>query len=483
VSVLVGRYELGQSLGSGGMATVVAGHDRMLDRPVAIKLLGRYQQPDARARLLREARAAARLHHPNVVAVYDTGEHDGQPFIVMELVRGGTLADLLRERGRLDVEEAVGIALGVLDALAVAHAAGIVHRDVKPGNVLLPHDGGVKLSDFGIAKALEDATSGLTATGTVLGTPTYLAPELIHGESAGPAADVYSVGCVLFELLTGRPPFTGESSVSVAYAHVHQPVPDVTDLRPEVPRDLATVIATAMRKQPGDRYADAAELRTALLEGPAATPVRTAVLPPPPAPGPTQPVATSTPVAAPPQRRGSSWPLVALVALVAIVGLWLLADAAGLLGDDEPDVAVDDPGAIEDGPGDAADGDTAEDPAADDPVEEEPVEEEPTEAPVDEPVDEEPVDEEPEAPAEPQTLDELIMFLAGSPMGTYGEKHEDLLEDLIELRDEQAPGQRAQEAAAIQEEVEDYVANGELDPEVGRIATRILAEEAAHTGN
>jgi eukaryotic-like serine/threonine-protein kinase len=487
VSVLASRYELGQSLGSGGMATVVAGHDRVLDRPVAIKLLGRYQQPDARARLLREARAAARLHHPNVVAVYDTGEHDGQPFIVMELVRGGTLADLLQERGRLEVEEAVGIALGVLDALAVAHAAGIVHRDVKPGNVLLPHDGGVKLSDFGIAKALEDATSGLTATGTVLGTPTYLAPELIHGESAGPASDVYSVGCVLFELLTGRPPFTGESSVSVAYAHVHQPVPDVTDLRPEVPRDLATVIATAMRKQPGDRYAAAAEMRTALLEGPAAAPARTAVLPPPPAAAPTQPVATSAPAAAPAQRRGTSWPLVALVALIAIVGLWLLADAAGLLGGAEPDVAVDDPGAG-DGAEDAADGDTAEDPAVDDPAEEEPVEEEPTDEPTDEPadeepVDEEPVDEEPEAPAEPQTLDELIMFLAGSPMGTYGEKHEDLLADLIELRDEQAPGQRAQEAAAIQEEVEDYVANGELDPEVGRIAIAILAEEAAHTGN
>lgn len=492
--VLASRYELGQVLGSGGMATVVAGHDRLLDRPVAIKLLGRHQQPDARARLLREARAAARLHHPNVVAVYDTGEHDGQPFIVMELVRGGTLADLLRQRGRLDVEEAVGIALGVLDALAVAHAAGIVHRDVKPGNVLLPDDGGVKLSDFGIAKALEDATSGLTATGTVLGTPSYLAPELISGGSAGPAADVYSVGCVLFELLAGQPPYTGESSVSVAYAHVHQPVPEVTALRPEVPRDLATVVATAMRKHPGDRYVDGAAMRTALLEGPAATPTRTAVLPPPPtAAAATEPMTSAAPAATAPSsgsRRGSRWPLVLLLAVLAIVGSWLLADAAGLVGGDGPDVAVDEPEApTGDGAGDepATDASVEDEPAGEgttDGPEEEPADEPvPDEATEEAPTEDEPIEEEPATPAEPQTLDELISYLAGSPMGTYGEKHEDLLEDLIELREERAPGQRAQEAAAIREEVEDYVADGELDPDVGRIAIRILDEEAAHTGN
>jgi eukaryotic-like serine/threonine-protein kinase len=367
VSVLVDRYELGQRLGTGGMATVVAGHDRVLDRPVAIKLLGRDQPPDARARLLREARAAARLHHPNVVAVYDTGEHDGQPFIVMEFVRGRTLADELRARGRLELEEAVGIALGILDGLAVAHAAGIVHRDVKPGNVLLPDAGGVKLSDFGIAKALEDAAAGLTATGTVLGTPNYLAPELISGGTAGPGSDVYGVGCVLFELLTGRPPYSGESAVSIAYAHVHQPVPDVTELRPEVPHDLATVVATAMAKDPAERYPDAAAMRTVLLDGPspAPSPTRTAVLPPVSDTAATEPLATSTAGVTTRSPSGvPRWVLPVVVALVVLLGLWLVANAVGLVGGDEPDTAGIDDTETEDTEG----GDGTDDAPADDQV-------------------------------------------------------------------------------------------------------------------
>jgi eukaryotic-like serine/threonine-protein kinase len=494
VSLLVDRYELGATLGTGGMSTVVAGHDEVLDRPVAVKLLGRHQQPDARARLLREARAAARLHHPNVVAVYDTGEHDGQPFIVMELVRGRTLADELRARGRLDLEDAVGIVLGILDGLAVAHAAGIVHRDVKPGNVLLPDAGGVKLSDFGIAKALGDTAAGLTATGTVLGTPNYLAPELINGAAAGPGSDVYSVGCVLFELLTGQPPYTGESAVSIAYAHVHQSVPDLTDLRPEVPRDLAAVVATAMAKDPGDRYADAAAMRDALVEGPAATPspARTAVLPPMSDTAPTEPLATSTASGPTTPRSGTPrWLLPAIVVVAALVGLWLVTSAAGLIGGDEPDTAgivdtePEDPG----GDGAGTEGAPAEEPEATEPEQTEPDDgtttEEPTEpASTDEgPTEEDPATDPPVEPAEPESLDELIGFLAASPAGTYGDAHEDLLEDLMDLRDEQAPGQRAQEAAAIREDVEDDVAAGELDPEVGRIAIAVLAEIASQTGN
>jgi eukaryotic-like serine/threonine-protein kinase len=498
VSLLVDRYELGETLGTGGMSTVVAGHDQVLDRPVAIKLLGQYQQPDARARLLREARAAARLHHPNVVAVYDTGEHDGRPFIVMELVRGRTLADELRARGPLEIEEAVGLALGILDGLAVAHTAGIVHRDVKPGNVLLPDAGGAKLSDFGIAKALEDATAGLTATGTVLGTPNYLAPELISGGTAGPGSDVYSVGCVLFELLTGQPPYTGESSVAIAYAHVHQPVPEVTDLRPEVPRDLATVVTTAMAKDPGERYPDAAAMRAALLDGPSAAPAsapaRTAVLPPVSDSAPTEPLAGATAAAATAPRPGAPrWLVPMLVGVVALVGLWLVADASGLIGGDEPDVAgaddtetddttdggegvpVDEPEPTEPERTEPDDGTATEPPTEGEPTETEPTETEPTE--------EDPATEPPVEPAEPETLDELIVLLAASPAGTYGEKQGDLLEDLMQLRDEQAPGQRAQEAAAIREEVEDYVAAGELDPEVGRYAIAVLSEIAAHTGN
>ena len=392
MSLLVDRYELGATLGTGGMSTVVAGHDRVLDRPVAIKLLGRYQQPDARARLLREARAAARLHHPNVVAVYDTGEHDGRPFIVMELVRGKTLADELRARGRLDIEEAVGIALGILDALAVAHTAGIVHRDVKPGNVLLPDAGGVKLSDFGIAKAQEEAGAGLTATGTVLGTPNYLAPELISGGGAGPGSDVYSVGCVLFELLTGQPPYSGESSVSIAYAHVHQPVPDVADLRPEVPRDLATVVATAMVKDPAERYPDAAAMRSALLDGPspAPSPARTAVLPPVSDSAPTEPLATSTAALPTAARSGAPrWLLPVVVALAALIGLWLVASATGLVGGDAPDTArIDDTDTADTTEGE--EGEPAEEPELTEPEQTEPeqtepddgtaTEEEPTEA-------------------------------------------------------------------------------------------------------
>jgi eukaryotic-like serine/threonine-protein kinase len=480
VSVLGGRYELGPSLGSGGMATVVAGHDRVLDRPVAVKLLGRQADPEARARLLREARAAARLHHPNAVAVYDTGEHDGQPFIVMELVRGRTLADELRDRERLAVEETVAVGLGILDALAAAHANGIVHRDVKPGNVLLPDAGGVKLGDFGIAKALEDVSAALTATGTVLGTPTYLAPELVHGATAVPASDVYSVGCLLFECLTGRPPFTGDSAVAVAYAHVHRPVPDVRTLRPEVPSDLAAVVATAMHKDPAERYADAAALRAALLEGPTAVPTRTAVLPPP-APGATQPVAATTPVATPgPATSGDAssgprWWLLALVALAGLVGVWLVVDAAdrGTPPGDDGDVgpgrgALDEPPPADpppaEGETDAADGagealpDAGDAPGA-------------------------PDADGPAAPGEPGTLDELIVLLAGSPMGTYGEKHADLLEDLIDLREEDAPGQRAKKAGELQAEVVGYVADGELDPDVGRVAIDVIGREAARRGD
>jgi eukaryotic-like serine/threonine-protein kinase len=497
VSLLVDRYELGATLGTGGMSTVVAGHDQVLDRPVAIKLLGRYQQPDARARLLREARAAARLHHPNVVAVYDTGEHDGRPFIVMELVRGRTLADELRARGRLDLEEAVGIALGILDGLAVAHTAGIVHRDVKPGNVLLPDAGGVKLSDFGIAKAQEEAGAGLTATGTVLGTPNYLAPELISGGTAGAGSDVYSVGCVLFELLTGRPPYSGESSVSIAYAHVHQPVPDVVDLRPEVPRDLATVVATAMAKDPGERYPDAAAMRSALLDGPssAPSPARTAVLPPLTDTAPTERLAGST--AALPTQAGAGmprWVLPVVVAVVALLGLWLVANAAGLIGDGGTDPDVIDAPDADDGTG--GDTEPIDGPPTDEAdTEPEPTEpdgeittdQQPTEAPTDEPT-EAPTEEAPgteptEVPTELEDLNALIGLLAGSPTGTYGEADADLLGDLIDLRDDQAPGRRANDAQALIGDVEEDVADGDLDAEIGRMAVSVLGEIASQTGN
>lgn len=242
----------------------------MLGRDVAIKLLSPDADAVTRQRFVREARSAARLHHPNAVAVYDTGEADGQPYLVMELVRGRTLADVLAEDGPLDPEEAVAITAGVLAGLEAAHRAGMVHRDVKPGNVLLPDEGGVKLSDSGIAKALNEESGEVTAVGVLMGTPTYLAPELLVGEPPSPASDVYGVGCLLYAELTGAPPFTRGDAMAIAYAHRHEPAPPIASHRPDVPDDLATVGARALAKNPSERYASAAAMRTALLEGPAA---------------------------------------------------------------------------------------------------------------------------------------------------------------------------------------------------------------------
>jgi eukaryotic-like serine/threonine-protein kinase len=269
MTVLADRYELAETLGSGGMARVVAAYDRRLDRRVAVKLVrdDLVADPVSRERLLREARAAARLHHPNSVAVHDAGEVDGHAYVVMELVEGPSLADRLRERGALTPAEAVTIAASVLEALQAAHARGLVHRDVKPSNVLLPADGGVKLADFGIAKALDDATSSLTATGMVIGTPRYLAPEQAAGEPATVASDLYALGAVLFECLTGRPPFDAESPLAIALAHQREPVPAVREHAPEVPPALAAAVQRALAKEPGNRFADAAAMRDALRRG------------------------------------------------------------------------------------------------------------------------------------------------------------------------------------------------------------------------
>ena len=265
------------------MGRVVVARDRVLQRDVAVKLLTRAPDAASRARFLREARDSARLRHPNAVTVFDTGEHDGQPFIVMELVRGMTLAELVAQDGPLDVEVAIAITAGVLEALAAAHEAGLVHRDVKPANVILPEDGGVKLTDFGIAKAMDEVTAGLTAAGTVLGTPTYLAPELVEGGTASPASDLYAVGCMLYLQLAGEPPFTAEAPLAIAYAHLNREVRPIEEHRPDVPDELRAVLVTALAKDPADRYADATEMRADLLGGaptdPPGGPSRGATLP------------------------------------------------------------------------------------------------------------------------------------------------------------------------------------------------------------
>ena len=262
--LFAGRYALGRLLGAGGAGRVYAARDERLHRDVAIKLVpAAHAEPVARQRFVREARSSAAFTHPNAVALFDAGEADGSLYLVMELVDGESLAERLAAHGPLGPAEAERIMAGVLSALAAAHVAGIVHRDVKPGNVLLGRDGAVKLADFGIAKRLDDAAGDVTMIGDIIGTPKYLAPELVGGDAATPSSDVYAAGVVLFEMLAGRPPFDADTPLATALAHRDHPVPDVAALRP-VPERLATVVRTAMAKDPSRRFASADHMRAEL---------------------------------------------------------------------------------------------------------------------------------------------------------------------------------------------------------------------------
>ncbi len=255
------RYEVGRLLGVGGMAEVFEGRDRLLARRVAIKVLqSRYgHDPDFLLRFRREAQAAASLSHPNIVAVYDTGVQDGTHFIVMEYVEGRTLKDVIRADGPIYPDRAAEIAADVASALAAAHARGLIHRDVKPGNVMLTPDGTVKVMDFGIARAATSET--ITQTAAVVGTAQYISPEQAQGQEVDPRSDIYSLGCCLYEMLTGQVPFTGATPVAIAYRHVREaPAPPrVHNL--DVPDALEAVCLKAMAKAPEDRYQTAVELR------------------------------------------------------------------------------------------------------------------------------------------------------------------------------------------------------------------------------
>lgn len=270
--VLAERYELRRRLAVGGMAEVYEAHDTRLGRAVAVKVL-RTDLPDPRARdrFEHEARVAAVLHHPNVVTVYDVGEEGTRPFIVMELVDGDDLADHLARSGPRSVPEAVRILDGVLRALEAAHAHGIVHRDVKPGNVLLGRDGRPRLADFGIAKAMAAATTDLTQAGQVIGTPRYLSPEQRRGEAATPRSDLYAAGMVLYEVLTGAAPTVDDTLLAGTAGAGRPALPPVRLRRPELSPALAAVVDRAVAFEPADRFADAASMRAALVAAAAGT--------------------------------------------------------------------------------------------------------------------------------------------------------------------------------------------------------------------
>src|SRR5688572_10422333 len=259
-TLLNGRYRLDAQVGSGGMSTVYRAFDSTLERRVAIKLMHREiaAETDQLERFRREARAVAQLSHPHIVGVIDAGEEDGRPYIVFEYVEGETLKDRIRRLGRLPVDESLAYAIEIARALGSAHAHAIVHRDVKPQNVLLDPEGSAKVTDFGIARSLRD--DGLTADGRVLGTTDYVSPEQALGHDVDGQSDIYSLGVVLFEMLTGDVPFHGENQIAVAMKHVREDLPDIQLVRPEVSATTAAVLDRMTDKDLAHRYADVPSL-------------------------------------------------------------------------------------------------------------------------------------------------------------------------------------------------------------------------------
>ncbi len=352
--VLAGRYEVRELIGRGGMAEVYIGYDNRLSRTVAIKVLRSdlARDPTFQARFRREAQSAASLNHPAIVSVYDTGEDDvvtasGQPahvpYIVMEYVEGHTVRSLLSDGTAVPIDEAVEIVIGVLSALAYSHREGIVHRDIKPGNVMLTPTGQVKVMDFGIARAMADSAATMTQTHAVVGTAQYLSPEQARGEVVDARSDIYSTGCLLYELLTGQPPFSGDSAVAVAYQHVRETPKPPSEVAADIPEALDRIVLKALAKDREERYPDAAAMRSdleaAMRGGAVSAPAvsswaaaaaageKTSVLGTPATPTRAIPPTTRTPapVAAEedeePKKRSPWWVWVlVLVGLVAAIG-------------------------------------------------------------------------------------------------------------------------------------------------------------------
>lgn len=265
-AVLDGRYRVDVPIATGGMSTVYRGLDVRLDRPVALKVMDSRYSGDQQflTRFQREARAVARLKDPGLVAVYDQGVDGPHPFLVMELIEGGTLRELLRERGPMPPHAAAAVLAPVLGGLAAAHRAGLVHRDVKPENVLISDDGEVKLADFGLVRAVAEAK--ITSTSVILGTAAYLSPEQVGTGDAGPRSDVYAAGILTYELLTGDTPFTGDNPLSVAYQRMDADVPPPSAAITGVPRRFDDLVACATARDPADRFADAQEMGDELAE-------------------------------------------------------------------------------------------------------------------------------------------------------------------------------------------------------------------------
>jgi len=263
--LISGRYLLEAVLGRGGMATVWRGVDERLGRPVAVKLLDRADTADPAMlqRFDREARTAGGLTHPNIVAVYDVGTDNGVPYLVMELIDGTSLASLL-DSGPLPIEQALDVARQTCGALAMTHARGVVHRDIKPANLLLTPAGTVKVCDFGIARLAHQQQTNLTAPHTAIGTSSYMAPEQASGAAVDARTDLYALGCVLYAMLTGHPPFTGDNPLTVLWQHQNQTAPAVASLRADTPADLDTLIARLLAKNAADRPASATEVRDRL---------------------------------------------------------------------------------------------------------------------------------------------------------------------------------------------------------------------------
>ena len=332
------RYEIQEPLGRGGMGTVHRGWDRVLARPVAVKVLPFALSADeaAASRLRREARAAARLNHPGIVSVFDAGVADGAPYLVMEHVEGHTLAEEL-SRGPITSDHAASIAASIAAALSVAHAAGVVHRDVKPSNVLLTPSGEVKVTDFGIARAVDDDT--LTRPSGIVGSAPYLSPEQLRGEVGDARSDIYALGVVLFQMLTGRLPFEADTAMAMAFKHLEEQPRPPAELEPGIPEALDAVVLRALAKDPADRFDSADELVAALLpfmrEADASAVASTA-----------PPIRTSdedtgelaeTEAGAPARRP--RWALLAVLALLAVT-TWTVVMAVR---SPEPAPAVDDP--------------------------------------------------------------------------------------------------------------------------------------------